>query len=123
MDATPQVFPPEFAEKMQPEALEFLSSVMEAVNRAPDGDWIGGSEEQVRNLAAEFRERVFQQAIQGRIDAAEAAFSPSADDEVRSGDEAARAQASRQQGAATHDPVDHQWPDQPAANGADSDVR
>lgn len=93
MDAAPEVFPPKFAEKMELEAREYLERVMEAVNRAPDGDWIAGSEEQVRNLSAEFRARVFQQALQERIDAAEAAFPPSGDNNDRSGDEETHAQA------------------------------
>jgi len=54
----------------------FVGSVMDAVNEAPDGEWIAGSEERVRDLSAEFRQRVFQQAVQQRINAAEAAFSP-----------------------------------------------
>ena len=69
---------------------------MQAVNEAPDGEWIGGSEEQVRNLAAEFRERVFQEAVQQRIDAAEAAFPPSRGNDHRSGHEAARNQTAGQ---------------------------
>lgn len=74
-----QVHPLRFAEGLEKEAEEFLQSVMEAVNQAADGEWIEGSEEQVRDLAAKFRSRVFGQAIQARIDAAEAAFSPSAE--------------------------------------------
>ncbi len=61
---------------------------MQAVNQAPDGEWIAGSEEDVRNLAAEFRERVFQEAVQQRIDAAEAAFPPSRGNGHRSGHKA-----------------------------------
>jgi hypothetical protein len=56
--------------------------VMEAVNEAPDGEWIAGSEEKVRDITAELRRRLFEQAVQKRVDAAEAAFPPSA----RSGD-------------------------------------
>jgi hypothetical protein len=51
---------------------------MEAVNQAPDGAWISGSEEQVRDIAAAMRQRIFEQAVQKRVDAAEAAFPPSA---------------------------------------------
>ena len=51
---------------------------MEAVNDAPDGQWIAGSEEQVRDLSAEMRRRIFERALQKRVDAAEAAFPPSA---------------------------------------------
>jgi hypothetical protein len=78
----------QLSEALRHEVESFLESVMVAVNEAPDGEWIGGSEEQVRNLAAEFRERVFQEAVQQRIDAAEAAFPPSGGNEDRSGHEA-----------------------------------
>ena len=84
MAASPKVFAPEFAESMQQEAEQLLKDVMEAVNQAPDGDWIAGSEEQVRDRVAEFRKRVFAAALQARIDAAEAAFPPSADGAGRS---------------------------------------
>ena len=55
----------------------YAQQVMEALNKAPDGAWIEGSEEEVRDLSAEFRRRVFERAVQMRIDAAEAAFPPS----------------------------------------------
>jgi len=89
MDAAPKVSPKQLSQSLHREAEAFLESVMQAVNEAPDGEWIGGSEEQVRNLAAEFRERVFQEAVQQRIDAAEAAFPPSGGIDHRSGHEAA----------------------------------
>ena len=75
---TPRVPPQEFAESMKQEFEEFAKEVMEAVNNAPDGQWIAGSEEQVRDLSAEMRRRVFEAAVQKRVDAAEAAFPPSA---------------------------------------------
>ena len=73
-----QVAPDKFVEFMQQEMQQYLQSVMKAVNNAPDGDWIGGSEEQVRDLSADFRRQVFEKAVQLKVDAAEAAFSPSA---------------------------------------------
>ncbi len=82
---TPRVPPQEFAESMKQEFEDFAKEVMEAVNNAPDGQWIAGSEEQVRDLSAEMRRRVFEAAVQKRVDAAEAAFPPSAP----SGDEQA----------------------------------
>ena len=85
MAASPKVFAPEFAESMKQEAEQLLKDVMESVNQAPDGSWIEGSEEQVRDLVATFRKRVYEAAVQARIDAAEAAFPPSADDSDRSG--------------------------------------
>ena len=62
---------------MQAEVQQYLEQIMEAVNQAPDGEWISGSEEKVRDLAAAMRQRVYEQAVQKRIDAAEAAFPPS----------------------------------------------
>ena len=73
-----QVEPANLVSAMEPEVQKYLQSVMSAVNNAPDGAWVAGSEEQVRDLSGEFRRRVFEQAVQMRIDAAEAAFPPSA---------------------------------------------
>jgi hypothetical protein len=78
-----QVAPDKFVESMQQEIQQYLQSVMKAVNNAPDGDWIGGSEEQVRDLSADFRRQVFEKAVQLKVDAAEAAFPPSAQPDER----------------------------------------
>ena len=74
---TSKVDPKQFAESMKSETDSYLESVMQAVNSAPDGEWIAANEEQVWNSSPEFRQRVFEQAVQQRIDAAGAAFSPS----------------------------------------------
>ena len=63
---------------MKVEMEAYLEGVMEAVNDAPDGAWIAGSEEQVRDLSAEFRRQTYERAVQMKVDAAEAAFPPSA---------------------------------------------
>ncbi len=78
MNQTPRVPPEQFAESMKQEMEEYLKEVMDAVNQAPDGQWIAGSEERVRDLSAQMRRRVFEKAVQQRVDAAEAAFPPSA---------------------------------------------
>jgi hypothetical protein len=78
MSQSPKVPPEEFATSMREEVEQYLKQVMEAVNQAPDGEWIAGSEEQVRDVMAAMRQRVFEKAVQKRIDAAEAAFPPSA---------------------------------------------
>jgi len=78
METTPRVSPQQFAESMKQEMDQYLKEVMEAVNEAPDGEWIAGSEERVRDLSAEMRRQVFEKAVQKRVDAAEAAFPPSA---------------------------------------------
>ena len=75
---TPRVQPQEFANSMKQDMEQYLKEVMEAVNSAVDGEWISGSEEQVRDIAAEMRQRIFERAVQKRVDAAEAAFPPSA---------------------------------------------
>ena len=89
-----QMSPKAFAESMKQKTQTFLEEVMKTVNEAPDGEWIEGSEEGVRDLSAEFRKAAFQAAVQGRVDAAEAAFSPSAGDCDRSGHSAAGDQKS-----------------------------
>jgi hypothetical protein len=63
---------------MKEEIEQYVKQIMETVNQAPDGAWIAGSEERVRDLSAEMRRRIFERAVQKRVDAAEAAFPPSA---------------------------------------------
>ena len=77
MSQSPRVPPEQFSESMREEVEQYLKQVMEAVNQAPDGEWISGSEEQVRDIAAAMRQRIYEQAVQKRVDAAEAAFPPS----------------------------------------------
>jgi len=77
MSQSPRVPPEQFAESMREEVEQYLKQIMEAVNQAPDGEWIAGSEEQVRDIAAAMRQRIYEQAVQKRVDAAEAAFPPS----------------------------------------------
>ena len=96
MQSTTQVPTQEFVQSLQDQTEAYLKSVMEAVNVAPDGQWIAGSEEQVRDLSEDFRRQVFQQAVQQRIDAAEAAFSPSQRNGHRSGDATASHQTAPQ---------------------------
>ena len=78
MNPTAQVPPEKFVETMKQEFEQYAKDVMEAVNKAPDGAWISGSEERVRDLSAEMRRCIFERALQRRLDAAEAAFPPSA---------------------------------------------
>ncbi len=85
MSESPKVSPEQFVDAMKGEVEKYLKEVMGAVNQAPDGAWIAGSEERVRDLSAAFRQSVFEQAVQQRVNAAEAAFPPSAS----SGDEKA----------------------------------
>ena len=52
--------------------------VATAVNGAPAGQLINASEEKVRDLLADFRQAAYQAALQLRLQAAQAAFPPSA---------------------------------------------
>src|SRR5262249_6156092 len=56
---------------------EVLARVADAVNDARPGQVIAGSEEQVRDLFADFRRQAYEKAVQMRVEAAEAAFPPS----------------------------------------------
>lgn len=48
-----------------------------AINQAPDGAIIAGSEEAVRDAMARFRPRVYELGVQLRTDVAKVAFPPS----------------------------------------------
>jgi hypothetical protein len=56
---------------------EYMGRVMDAVNAAPDGKLIEGSEVQVHDLMRQFEQEVYQAALQARIDSTESSFSPS----------------------------------------------
>ena len=62
---------------MDAEYQKLVKQVEDAVNQAPDGAVISGSEELVRDAMARFRQKVYEKAIQLRTQAAQAAFSPS----------------------------------------------
>lgn len=61
--------------RQQMEAM--LGQVADAINNAPDGHIIAGSECQVRDLFGTLRRKAYEVGLQMRTDAAEAAFSPS----------------------------------------------
>lgn len=76
MDRQIQFSVEQFIQQMQGEYAEAMQRVAEAVNQAPDGQWINGSEVQVREVMSEFRRKAFEKALQMRVDEAEGAFSP-----------------------------------------------
>ena len=77
MQAPRRVSKEKYVESMRAEMEGLLGEVMDAVNDAPGGRVIVDSEEQVRQLMHEFRQRVFERAVQMRADSAESAFPPS----------------------------------------------
>jgi hypothetical protein len=66
----------EFIEQMRGEFDRVMRQVADAVNRAPDGQWIAGSENQVYEAMGEFRRKAYETALQMRVDESEGAFSP-----------------------------------------------
>jgi len=78
MDKSPKITAEALGKLLQERAPELAEQIIAAINGAPDGSWIAGSEEQVRKVGKEFVKAAFEAALQGKVDAAEAAFSPSA---------------------------------------------
>jgi hypothetical protein len=68
----------ELVRRMREDFEQTILKVADAVNDAPDGHLLDGSEEQVRDLLGEFRRRAFETAAQMRVEATEnsPAFSP-----------------------------------------------
>ncbi len=77
MSSTPQMLRQQFIDRMRQKVEEALGRVADAINEAPPGQIIAGSEEEVRDLFADLRRDAYEMAVQMRVDAAEAAFPPS----------------------------------------------
>jgi hypothetical protein len=77
MDRLIQVERARLASEMQKEVQGMLAQVMDAVNAAQDGRLIEDSERAVLELMRDFQKRVFEKALQLRVDSTESAFSPS----------------------------------------------
>lgn len=78
MDGVIKLDPSELIRRMREDFEKTMLQVADAVNDAPDGHLIDGSEERVRDLLGDFRRRAFQTAAQMRVEATEASpdFSP-----------------------------------------------
>ena len=76
MERLPAMSANELIERTRERFEQLMRQVAAAVNAAPEGRVIRDSEEQVRDLLGEFRQTVYEAALQMRVDAAEAAFSP-----------------------------------------------
>jgi hypothetical protein len=77
MESMPKLDRTAFILRMHQEADALLGQVADAINNAPDGHVIAGSECQVRDLFSVFRKQAYELGLQMRTDAAEAAFPPS----------------------------------------------
>jgi hypothetical protein len=78
MDRLSKMDRDELVRRMREDFERTMLQVADAVNAAPDGHLIDGSEERVRDLLGDFRRRAFETAAQMRVEATEssAAFSP-----------------------------------------------
>jgi len=63
--------------EMAEEIRRRLSQVADAVNNAPEGNVISGSEMVVRDAMMELQRVAFEKAVQMRVDSTESTFSPS----------------------------------------------
>jgi len=77
MEPMPKMSREEYLAEMRAKMEAMLGQVADAINNAPDGHIIAGSEEEVRDLFAKLRKEAFETGLQMRVDAAEAAFPPS----------------------------------------------
>jgi hypothetical protein len=77
MEPMPKISREEFVAALRQKMESMLGQVADAINNAPDGYLIAGSEEKVRDLFADLRQQAFETGLQMRVDAAEAAFPPS----------------------------------------------
>jgi hypothetical protein len=78
MDGLAKMDREELVRRMREDFEKTMRQVADAVNDAPDGHLIDGSEERVRDLLNDFRQRSFQAAAQMRVEATETStdFSP-----------------------------------------------
>jgi hypothetical protein len=77
MESTLKMSSDEFINQMRKKLEEALGRVADAINEAPPGHIISGSEEKVRDPFADLRQQAYEMGLQRRLDAAEAAFPPS----------------------------------------------
>ena len=83
MQLTPKISRDEYIRQMRQEVEEMLGQVADAINNAPPGHIISGSEEKVRDLFADLRRRAYEKGVQMRINEAEASFPPSEGSDYR----------------------------------------
>lgn len=77
MEPMPKLQRETYVVAMREKMEAMLGQVADAINDAPEGYLIAGSEEQVRDLFAALRQQAFEMGLQMRVNAAEAAFPPS----------------------------------------------
>ena len=77
-DALPKLDRKKLMRELLAEAERTVNEVADAVDDAPAGRVIRDSEEKARDSLDRFRQVVYERVVQAKVDAAEAAFPPSA---------------------------------------------
>jgi hypothetical protein len=77
MDCLPELDRDAYREALRIELERVVQEVADAVDNAPVGKMIRGSEEAARDALDRFRRAAYEKALQMKINAAEAAFPPS----------------------------------------------
>ena len=87
MDRLAKIGKDELIRRMRTDFEKVMAEVAQAVNDAPDGHLIDGSEECCRDALGEFRRQAYETAVQMRVEATEAdpSFSPSGASSPRGG--------------------------------------
>ena len=78
MEGFPKLDRAALRRELQGDFERLLNEVADAVDAAPCGRLIRDSEEPVRDAVGRFRTVLYERAMQQKVNAAEAAFSPSA---------------------------------------------
>ena len=76
-ESLPKLDREKLRELLMAEFERVIGEVADAVDSAPVGRVIRDSEEKARDSLDRFRQVVYERALQAKVDAAEAAFSPS----------------------------------------------
>jgi hypothetical protein len=86
MSATPKLDRESLKARLLSEFEATVEAVADSIDNARDGFWIDDSEESSRQALDRLRQKVYEAAMQAKVDAAEAAFPPSAEREDRQAD-------------------------------------
>jgi len=87
MSQLPRVAPEKLKAQLHGMVDGLAEQITQSMNAARVGHLIDDTEEPVRQAGHEFVRAAFQAALQQKIDAAEASFSPSGEPDHRSGDQ------------------------------------
>jgi hypothetical protein len=93
MDGLPRISPAQVKEFLHSRVDDLAEKLVENINQAQSGRLIADTEELTRKLIHEFGQAAYQAVLQAKVDAAEAAFSPSRGDADRRGHRRAGDQA------------------------------